>query len=254
MQDSVGVGVRTPLIRGAIPLYRQLANVIRAMARERGGGEMAFTEQQLCGRFGVSRTTVRQALQELAADGLVVRLQGKGTTLIPRKEGEARPLWIFGTLEDMIAYGHETAYKLIDHGSAAPPHDVAELLQLPPDSPAYRFVGTRSSNGLPFAVLETWLPYPIGVQVLPHLGGNSPITVLVDDKLGIHVAAVEQSFSAAPAPAALRDLIEVKRGRPVLVIRRLYFDAGGTPVGLSINYCNSERFQYRVRLQRRSGS
>jgi GntR family transcriptional regulator len=214
---------------------------------------MAFTEHRLCEQYGVSRTTVRQALQELAGDGLLVRLQGKGTAIVPRKQGEVRPLWVFGSLEDMIAYGHETAYKLIDQGATMAPRHVAELLKIQADAPLYHFLGTRSTGGLPFVAIETWLPYPIGVQILPHLGGNSPITALVDDKLGIHVAAVEQAFSAAPAPAALRDLIEVKRGRPVLVIRRLYFDGAGTPVGLSINYGNSDRFQYRVRLQRRSG-
>lgn len=241
-------------VRGGPPLYSQLAKMIRALAQDSAGTEVAFTEQHLCERFGVSRTTVRQALQELAAEGLVVRLQGKGTTLVPPTPGQPRALWVFGSIEDMVTYGHETAYKLSEHGPALPRKDVAELLKVPCDSLVYRFLGTRSTEGIPFALIETWLPHQIGAQILPHLGGNSPITALVEDKLNIRVAEVEQMFTALPAPAAVAGHIRVKRGRPALLIRRLYFDAAGVPVGLSINYCNAERFQYRVRLRRRSSS
>jgi DNA-binding GntR family transcriptional regulator len=242
------------LLRGGMPLYRQLANIVRTMARDGMASDMAFTDHDLCKRFGVSRTTVRQALQELAADGLVVRLQGKGTTLLAPKPGEKRSLWVFGALEDMLAYGHETTYVLTEHGPAAPRGDVAESLQVKPATTMYRFVGVRSMDGAPFVLIETWLPYQIGVQILPHLHGNSPITALVEDRLGIHVAEVEQMFSSAPAPLAVAHHIGLRRGRPVLLVRRVYFDTGGVPIGLSINYCNPERFQYRVRLKRRGNS
>ncbi len=246
--------VHMRLIRGGMPLYRQVASIIRAMARDGAAGDMAFTEQELCERFGVSRTTVRQALQELAADGLVVRLQGKGTTVVAQKGGEKSSLWVFGSLEDMLAYGHETTYVLTEHGPAAPRGDVAGSLQVKPATSMYRFVGIRSMSGAPFVLIETWLPYQIGVQILPHLHGNSPITALLEDRLGIHVAQVEQMFGSAPAPRAVAHHIGLRPGRPVLLIRRVYFDAGDVPLGLSINYCNPERFQYRVRLKRRSGS
>ncbi len=238
-------------VPGGLPLYRQLANAIRALDRDGAAAEVAFTEQRLCQQFGVSRTTVRQALQELAADGLVVRLQGKGTALVPPRVGQQRVPFVFGSLEDMFAYGHETVYELSEHGPASPRSDVAELLSIPADKLVYRFLGTRSMEGMPFAFIETWLPYEIGVQIVPLLGRGSPITALADDKIDVHIAELEQMFVAVPAPGAVTDRIQVKRGRPALLIRRLYFDAAGVPIGLSINYCNPERFQYRVRLRRR---
>ncbi len=242
------------LIRGAVPLYRQLANIVQAMGRDGVADDMAFTEHELCERFGVSRTTVRQALQQLAAEGLVVRLQGKGTTLVPPQARDARSLWVFGAIEDMLAYGHETTYTLTEQGPAAPRADVSESLQVQAEAPMYRFVGIRSMGGVPFVLIETWLPYQIGVQILPHLQGNSPITALIEDRLGIHVAQVEQAFSSVPTPLMVARHIGLHRGKPALLIRRIYFDVGGVPVGLSINYCNPERFQYRVRLKRRIGS
>lgn len=255
MTSPVGMtkGAMEPIrrVHGALPLYRQLANAIRALARDAAGTEVAFTEQRLCQQFGVSRTTVRQALQELAADGLVVRLQGKGTTLVSPRVGRQRAPFVFGSLEDILTYGHETVYTLSEHGPASPRSDVAELLKVPVDTLVYRFLGTRSIDGTPFALLETWLPYEIGVQIVPLLGRGSPITALADDKIDVHIAELEQMLTAVAAPGAFSDRIQVKRGRPALLIRRLYFDAAGVPIGLSINYCNSERFQYRVRLRRR---
>jgi GntR family transcriptional regulator len=245
-------GMVAPIRRvpGGVPLYRQLANAIRALARDGAATEVAFTEQRLCQQFGVSRTTVRQALQELAADGLVVRLQGKGTSLVPPRVGQRRVPFVFASLEDMLAYGHETVYELSEHGPASPRSDVAELLAVAADTMVYRFLGTRSNEGAPFALIETWLPFEIGVRIVPHLGRSSPITALGDDKIDVHIAELEQMLTAVAAPGAVSDRIQVKRGRPVLLIRRLYFDAAGVPVGLSFNYCNPERFQYRVRLRR----
>lgn len=240
----------TPLIRGGMPLYRQLANVIRALASE--GGGLAFTEAQLCRRFVVSRTTVRQALQRLEGDGLLVRLQGKGTTVIPRKAGERLPLWVFGSIEDIIAYGHETAYSLLEHGVVPALNDVVEALDMPAGAPCYRFLGVRAAKGLPFALIETWLPHQIGVQVLPHLsGGFSPITALSEERIGVRADSVEQTFSAGLASEEVAGHIGVQPGKSVLVIRRLYSDNAGLRIGFSVNYCNSERFQYRTRLQRR---
>ena len=245
--------VSTPLIRSGVPLYRQLANVIRAMASE--GGELAFTEEQLCRRFSVSRTTVRQALQRLESDGLLARLQGKGTKVVPRKDGEPQPLWVFGSIEDIFSYGHETVYSLIEQGVEPAPADVAETLDFPQGTHCYRFLGVRSSKGMPFALIETWLPYQIGVQILPHLEtGVSPIMALSDDRIGVQIGALEQTFSAEVASRAVAGHIGLKQGQPVQAIRRLYSDNAGLQIGLSINYCNPERFQYRTLLQRRSNS
>lgn len=245
--------VSTPLIRSGVPLYRQLANVIRAMASE--GGELAFTEEQLCRRFSVSRTVVRQALQRLEGDGLLARLQGKGTTVFPRKDGEPQPMWVFGSIEDIFAYGRETTYSLIEKGVPMAPDDVAEALDTPQGTHCYHFLGVRASKGLPFALIETWLPYQIGVQILPHLEtGASPITALSDDRIGTQINTLEQTFSVGAVSRAVAGHIGLKQGQPVQIIRRLYSDGAGLRIGLSINYCNTERFQYRARLQRRTNS
>jgi len=243
----------TPLIRSGTPLYRQLGSVIRALASD--DRELAFTEQQLCERFQVSRTTVRQALQQLEADGLVLRQQGKGTRLIPRKASERQPLWVFGSLEDMIAYARDTVYTLIEHGTERAPDEVAGDLGLQPDAQAYRFLGVRAAEGIPFTLIETWNPFHIGVQTRPHVkDGLSPITALVDDRVGIEVAAMEQTYSAGLATAEVANRIGLRRADPVLVIRRVYFDAAGNHIGVSVNHLNTQRLQYRVRLQRRGSA
>lgn len=234
-----------------MPLYRQLANVLRAMASE--DEALAFTEEQLCQRFQVSRTTVRQALQRLEGEGVLTRLQGKGTTVIPWKDREARPLRVFGSIEDMISYGRETTYTLIEHGVTLPPSEVAESLEAPPEAQNFRFLGIRASEGVPFALIETWQPYQIGVQILPLIkDGVSPIVALNDAQIGIQADTMEQVVSVGLAPEALASHIGLQPGEPILVIRRLYSDVNGNRIGFSINYCNTERFQYRMRLQRRS--
>jgi GntR family transcriptional regulator len=251
---GVGPFASMRLVRGGVPLYRQLTTVIRALARDGSIPDALVTERSLCERFNVSRTTVRQALHELAAEGVVVRLQGKGTTLVPRKPGAPTPVWVFGSLEDMIAYGFETTYALLEQGTAPATQDIADALRLEHRALAYRFLGTRAAGGSPFALLESWLPYQIGVQLAPMLHGNSPIIALIENNLGVHVAEVEQSCTAVAATRAVARHTGVRAGRPTLLIRRLYFEASGAPLALSMNACNPARFHYRVRLRRRGAA
>lgn len=242
------------LVGGGVPLYRQLTTVIRALARDGDVANELVTERSLCERFSVSRTTVRQALQELAAEGVVVRLQGKGTTLVHRKASAPSPLWVFGSLEDMIAYGFETTYSLLKQGTARTTPGVADALRLQRGALAYRFLGTRSTDRTRFALLESWLPYQIGVQLAPILRGHSPLIALIEHNLGAHVAEVEQSCTAVAATSAVARYIGLRPGAPALQIRRLYFERSGAPLALSVNFCNPARFHYRVRLRRRGAA
>jgi len=133
----------TALLRNDIPLYRQLDAILRDQI---AGGQMQPgdrfpTEAELCARFGVSRATVRQALDALTQEGWIDRTPGRGTFLrtphspAPPPPGRARHSW-----RDYAGHGAARPGTELRFGSAVPPAIVASELRLAPDAATPFFI------------------------------------------------------------------------------------------------------------------
>ncbi len=242
----------TPNIaRGSIPLYFQIEKVIRNRIRS---GEYSPDvslpgEGDLSREFGVSRSTVRQALSSLQREQLIIRQPGKGTfvTNRDRDEGFAGPL---GSIEDIFTYARETTYQLLSMGPVEAPPDVAQLLKVPPGARLMEYHGLRARSGPPFVYIKTWLPMNIGQQITREVIKNDPIVVLIENLCGIHIGEVQQGMSATLADQEVARILNVPKRSPVLLVKRLYFSSDGVPVDYSINHFSPARFEYHARLLR----
>ena len=133
--------------QSGIPRYIQIADVIRRELK--GGGERIPSEHELCARFGVSRPTIRQALDVLVQEGRLYRHAGRGTFSTPSPGGDRR-LRVIGSVDDMIALGEETWFKLVSREVVPVPANIAQALRLPPGSSAFRVIGVRHAETGPF--------------------------------------------------------------------------------------------------------
>src|SRR5919201_3516425 len=141
--------------QSGIPRYLQIADAIRRDLR--GQGERIASEHELCAKFKVSRPTVRQALDVLVQEGLLYRKAGRGTFSTPTPGGD-RKLRMIGSLDDMIALGEETWFKLVSRDVIPLAANIAQALRLPPASKAYRLVGVRHAECGPFQHVTAHLP------------------------------------------------------------------------------------------------
>jgi len=141
--------------RPGIPRYLQIADAIRRDLR--GDGERIDSEHALCARFKVSRPTVRQALDVLVQEGRLYRHAGRGTFSTAAPGGDSR-LRVIGSVDDMIALGDETWFKLLSHETVPVPANIAQALRLPPGSTASRIIGVRHADSGPFQHVTAWLP------------------------------------------------------------------------------------------------
>jgi DNA-binding GntR family transcriptional regulator len=211
------------------------------------------TEAELSEQHRVSRQTVRRAMQELVAEGLVFRVPGRGTFPTPRR---GRYLRQFGSIEDLMGLSLDTVFELV-----APLHrrvdlEAAGRLGLASDNvltAAFR----RLHEDVAFCFTTVYLPPELGahLQDVPELhdtGSLSRITVigLLDERLPTRIAEAEQSITVAPTPAAVATALACAAGDPALRIDRIYWSAPGTPVELAISYFRPELYSYRVRLRR----
>ncbi len=247
--------------------YRTLADRLRTAIRdgEYADGRQLPTEEQLAASFSVSRQTVRRAMQDLVAEGIIYRVAGRGTYPVAERD---RYVNHFGSVEELMALSLDTECEVVSPLQRKVDVETASRLRLPSDEICHVTL-VRRHAGVPFCYTSVYLPPRIGqllagTDELATAGRRSRITIigLIDTRLARGalptaeprgaVATAEQSVSAAGAPAFAARHLGCDVGQPLLRIDRLYFDADDAPVELAISYFDPEHYSYRVRLRRRS--
>lgn len=249
-----GVAVATNIARPEIA-YRSLANELREaiLADRYANGVRLPTEAELSRDRGLSRQTVRRALQDLVTEGLIYRVRGRGTFASGR---DGQYLRQFGSVEDLMGLALDTELELL-----IPLHDLvdaaaAQRLGVEPD----HLMGAtfrRIHDGTAFCSTRDFLPIEIGrllvdAPELTTVGLRSRSTVigLIDTAAEQPITGAEQAITVAPLPAEVAGHLRVPSETPVLRIDRTYYDPAGTAVELAISYFLPKHYTYRVRLHR----
>jgi GntR family transcriptional regulator len=233
--------------RPGIPRYLQIAEALRRDLK--GEGERIPSEHALCAKFRVSRPTVRQALDVLVQEGRLYRHAGRGTFSTAANGNDPR-LRVIGSIDDMIALGDETWFKLVSRECVAVPANIAQALRLPPGSSAYRVCGVRHSEAGPFQHVTAWVPPSIGAAVAEEDLSKTSIIAIIERHLGMPIQSMEQTVEAALAPRHVAELLQLRPRTPLLLFERTYVVAKGEPVEHAISYQTSRRYPYRVVLSR----
>ena len=237
-----------------LPRYHQIYLVLREQLAE-GRFPQATPipgEIDLARRFGVSRVTMRAALDRLVAEGLISRQRGKGTFVRvrdPIAAGAPARGNPSGLLDNILSMGLKTSVKLIDVAIIAAPSDVAELLGLPPAAPVQKAVRVRRYRNAPLSHITTFVPADLAV----HLGRREltvkPMLSLLEAS-GVAVSSADQTISAKLADHAVAPLLGVEIGAPLLAVTRLVYDDDGRPVQLLRGLYRPDRYEYRMHLTR----
>lgn len=168
----------------ALPLYYQVRETVRQQieAGQWKRGDLIPSESDLQEAFGVSRATIRQALQELVADGLLIRKQGRGTLVATPKIAEALPRLVSFTeemrMQDMVPSTREATVEIVDA-----PKRVAEALATRPGERFLRIERVRCANGEPIVLLVSYLPRALGVD--PSEDFSESLYALLEGKYGV---------------------------------------------------------------------
>jgi GntR family transcriptional regulator len=233
--------------RPGVPRYLQIADIIRRELR--GEGERIASEHQLCRRFNVSRPTVRQALDVLVHEGLLYRHAGRGTFATPAAGG-ARNLRVIGSVDDMIALGEETWFKLLARERVPAPANIAQALRLRPGTEAYRVVGVRHAEGGPFQHVTAWVPPAIGEALSDEDVSKTSLIGAIERQLGVPIKVLEQVTDAVLAPRHVAELLQLRPRTPLLLFERTYYAVSGEPVEHAVTYQCSRRYPFRMVLAR----
>jgi len=201
------------------PLHQQIAAQLRhAIESEQlSPGHRLGNEIDLAGQFGVSRGTMRQAIQALVISGLLVRKRGTGTTVLPG--GITRPLHLTSMYDDLIDGGHRPITTVLDDRVIPAPPDVAEQLQLPPRAMVVHLRRLRALGGQPLAILENYLPADLLDLSTIDLTRTGLYEAL--RSVGVHPKVARQRIGARTTTHEESELLALEAESPVLTMERL---------------------------------
>lgn len=230
------------------PKYRQLRDALVELIGGLPGGAAMPTERELCERFGVSRGTVRQALDRLEAEQRIVRHQGKGTFVASAKIDQL--LELTSHTEYMRAHGRTPASRVLSIEPALADAATSRALGLATGAPLLQVERVRLADGEPLAVELVSLDATRFGGIEGSLGGSSSLYEVLRGRFGVELASAEETIEAVPAGEREADLLGVPLGAPLLMLCRVSVDADDRPVEYVRSLYRADRFRFRTRLSR----
>ncbi|MDQ6796237.1 MAG: GntR family transcriptional regulator [Chloroflexota bacterium] len=219
----------------ALPLYEQVRLTVLANIRDRGlgPGSAIESEVELCARFDVSRTVIRQALGELERQGVIARVQGKGTFVSEPKVREHFLDTTGGLFHDLARQGRSVSSRVVSCQMQKPDPVVAQALEIE-NGPVVMLDRVRSIYGHPLVLTRSYLPPAIGADLIDVVSrsdlSSSSLYALLEEHYGIRIATATRMIEAVSAERWLAPWLEIRTGAPVLRLRSIARDESDRPV------------------------
>lgn len=228
------------------PLYKEMKRRLTdALTRgEWKPGEAIPAERRLSERFRISVGTVRRAVDELVAENILIRQQGRGT-FVASHNREREVFYFFHVVPERGPKLHPDV-RLHAFARAKADRGIADALGISPGDAVFRIRNVLWLDGAPIIVDDIALP-------AAHFGGlterrfrdrHSTIYNFYQEAFGISVIRTRERLRATKADAAIAELLGVPRGAPLLQIRRIALSYRDAPVEQRVSRVNTERHEY----------
>ena len=235
------------------PLYQQIKGLIlqSLQSGEWKPGETIPSEMDLAARYRVSQGTVRKAIDELAADNLVVRRQGKGTFVATHAEQQVQFRFL-KLVPDSGTPGSEGPAQrdIIDCRRVRANADIARLLGLRTGDAVLQARRVLSFAGTPTILEDIWLPAaPFAGLTAERLANyHGPMYALFETEFNVRMVRAEEKIRAEPAGEGREKLLQVEPGTPLLSVERVAFTYKDVPMELRRGYYRTDTHHYHNTL------
>lgn len=229
-----------------VPLYHQVAEQLESAIKSGvlTPGDRVENEIALAADLGLSRPTMRQAIQTLVDKGLLVRKRGVGTQVVQSKV--RRSVGLTSLFDDLAAAGQQPRSTVLGLEKVVPAEHVVSELQLAEDEQVWHLRRLRLIGDEPLALMSNFIPTSVAdlsTFDLEHHGLYASLR-----GIGVQMQVARQSIGARRVTAAETQLLHEKRGAPLLTMSRIAFDRAGRAVEYSSHAYRPDLYSFDTTL------
>jgi GntR family transcriptional regulator len=235
----------------ATPYYDQLAEILRhEISEKQAEGEMCQlpSENELAEQHGLSRATVRHALDKLEREGWIYRQKGVGSFAVVRRV-EQELTRLDSTTEAMRQRGWRLVTRVVSIRQMAATHHIERALELKPGEVVYELCRLRIVDDMPLSLQTAYLP----VAVCPRLEENdltASLYRLLESRYGVRLLTGQETLRARKATPSELQTLKIGEEIPVLYTERITYAANGAAVEYLEAVWRGDRYDFKVTLSR----
>ncbi|WP_316789401.1 GntR family transcriptional regulator [Pedobacter frigoris] len=232
-----------------IPLNKQVEDILRMLIRrpDFSNGALFPKETDLAQYWSISRNTLRQAINNLAKEGLLERKKRSGTRVTRQKISTNLNNWMSFTHEmESMGLSFKNLLLMVENKPAN--EEVSQNLQIQPETEVTCLKRVRSIDENPMVYFESYFHPRIGISADETF--EKPLYELLDEKYNIIPVYSQEEIKANAATKALAEVLKIKEGEPVLERKRRVLDADKKLIEYNICYYRSDWFTYSIEIKR----
>ncbi|WP_189056349.1 GntR family transcriptional regulator [Longimycelium tulufanense] len=227
-----------------VPLYFQVSQQIERAITDGTlqPGDRLTNEIELADQLGLSRPTLRRAIEELVRKGMLIRRRGIGTQVA--RQRVSRQVELSSLYDDLESSGQQPRTEVLEHCVVDAGAAVAEALELEPGAPVLYLERLRLTSAEPLAIMRNWLPANIVKITRAQLEQQGLYRSLRAH--GIYPKMANQRIGALSAKANEARLLQVSRGAPLLSMTRTTYNTESTPIEYAQHVYRSDNYVIEV--------
>lgn len=233
------------------PLHVQAEEMLRKLIEddEYKHGKLLPNEVQLSEQLNISRNTLRQAINKLVFEGLLVRKRGYGTKVAKKGVTGGVKNWLSFS-QEMAAMGIEIRNYELHVSFKKPSEEICSFFKLPAENPPRCLVleRVRGNREYPFVSFISYFNPEI-----PLTGDEDytkPLYSILENEYGVIVKTSKEEISAGLAGSLIAEKLEMPSDDPILIRKRFVYDIEGKPVEYNVGYYRADSFTYTIEAER----
>lgn len=231
------------------PLYLQAEDILRQMINQKEyiNGKLLPDEVSMATQLGISRNTLRQAINKLVYEGLLIRKKGYGTKVVKREILSSAKNWMSFS-QEMKALGIDVHNFEMSIKRKKPTGEIAVFFNVNSDERLFTLERVRGKKNFPFVYFISYFN-PI-LCFSANESFDRPLYDIIEKDKGFILKTSREEISCMLADRFLSEKLEIKIGDPILVRKRFVFDINNVPIEYNVGYYRADSFTYTIECVR----
>lgn len=231
-----------------IPLYVQLMNIlIEKIENNMEENDKLDSEREICKKYNVSRTTVREALDELEKNKYIYKVQGKGNFISPRVV-EQDLIKVSSFTEEMKKHGKNPTSKLLNFEVIEASNKVAKKLEMEENELVFKISRIRIADDIPMIYEITYLPYERFKKLSKEMIEENPLYEIFKNIFNAQITSAEEVIESVLINKLESVYLEIPQGHAALKFERIAYEQDEI-IEYTITIARGDKYRYRVCLK-----